>query len=405
MSSERPLSRRRLLLGATAAGGAAVAAMATPVSASSPTLGHTRKATESTAAATEPCHGPHQAGVTTPTQAHATLVGLNLVDTAPVNLARLLRLWTDDIVRLTSGRPTLTDPVVELSDVPARLTITVGLGPGAFVDPSLADQRPQWLQALPGFPGDALEDQFSGGDVMLQVAADDPVTVTHAVSALTTAARGLANPAWTQRGFHRAAGMTEPSTVGRNLMGFVDGIVNPAPGTADFDAVVWHSGQPEWLRGGTGMVLRRIRIDVNGWASLSRRERELSVGRFAESGAPLTGGEQTDAADLSAIDDNGLSVIPPFAHISVAAPTSDQERIFRRSFNFDDGFAGGLADQGNLFIAFAADPEKQFIPIQQRLSEQDLMHTWLTATGSAVFAILPGFAEGEWLGQTLLGPL
>jgi dye decolorizing peroxidase len=196
--------------------------------------------------------------------------------------------------------------------------------------------------------------------------------------------------------------MSPAGTVGRNLMGFVDGIINPLPGTPDFDQVVWNSGDPAWLRGGTGMVLRRVRVDVEGWSSLSRRERELAVGRDADSGAPLTGGDQSASADLNATDEFGLDVIPTFAHIRVAAPNTPAERVFRRSFNYDDGFVEGVRDQGSLFIAYAADPATSFIPIQQRLAEEDLMHTWLTATGSAVFAIPGGFEKDSWIGQSLL---
>ena len=40
--------------------------------------------------------------------------------------------------------------------------------------------------------------------------------------------------------------------------------------------------------------------------------------------------------------------------------------------------------------------------MQQRLDLADLLNEWTTATGSAVFAVMPGFAEGGWLGDTLL---
>jgi dye decolorizing peroxidase len=41
--------------------------------------------------------------------------------------------------------------------------------------------------------------------------------------------------------------------------------------------------------------------------------------------------------------------------------------------------------------------------MQQRLAKNDLLNLWTTPVGSAVFAILPGPAEGETLGQRLLG--
>lgn len=358
---------------------------------------------EDPAAATVDCYGTHQAGIELAPQAHTTLAAFTLAEGVDKTaLAGLMRVWTSDIERLTQGDATLADPVPELAGVPAELTINVGLGPGAFDVPGLEAQRPSWLAQLPGFKGDALLPQFSGGDLLIQACGNDPVSVTHAITAMSAAAADVAAPLWSQFGFHRAAGMTAEGTIGRNAMGFIDGIINPPLGSADFNKVVWNAGQPAWLRGGTGMVLRRYRVDTAGWTALSTRERELAVGRRADTGAPLTGGEQTSAADLEAVDEYGLSVIPSFAHIRVAAPATEGERVFRRSYNFDAGIEDGVIDRGSLFIAYAADIATQFTPIQQRLADTDLMHTWLTATGSAVFAILPGFEPGGWLGQSLL---
>ena len=51
---------------------------------------------------------------------------------------------------------------------------------------------------------------------------------------------------------------------------------------------------------------------------------------------------------------------------------------------------------------FQADLGDQFVPIQRRLDRGDALNEWTTAIGSAEFAILPGFAEDGWLGDTLL---
>lgn len=350
------------------------------------------------------CYGEHQAGIELAPQAFITLASFTLLPgLGQADLARLMKVWSSDIARLTQGSPTLADPVPELAELPASLTLTVGFGPGVFELPGLAGQRPSWLTPLPTFKGDALQPELSGGDLLIQACADDPITVAHAVTAMTTAAADFATPAWLQSGFHRAAGMTEEGTIGRNMMGFIDGIINPKLGSQDFADVVWNTGTPGWLRGGTGMVLRRFRVDTNGWTALSTHERELAVGRTADTGAPLTGGEQSSPADLDAVDEYGLSVIPSFAHVRLAAPAVEGERVFRRSYNFDDGVADGTLDRGSLFIAYGADIERQFTPIQQRLADSDLMHRWLRATGAAVFAVLPGFTQSQWLGQSLLG--
>ncbi len=54
-------------------------------------------------------------------------------------------------------------------------------------------------------------------------------------------------------------------------------------------------------------------------------------------------------------------------------------------------------------MSFQADIDSQFTPIQRRLDRGDALNTWTTAVGSATFAILPGFEEGGWLGEPLLG--
>ncbi|HEX2313050.1 MAG TPA: peroxidase, partial [Thermomonospora sp.] len=79
-------------------------------------------------------------------------------------------------------------------------------------------------------------------------------------------------------------------------------------------------------------------------------------------------------------------------------------RMLRRSYNYDEGLtADGRSDSGLLFASFQADIGRQFLPVQARLAEADLLNLWTTPIGSAVFAIPPGCAEGGWIGETLLG--
>ena len=54
--------------------------------------------------------------------------------------------------------------------------------------------------------------------------------------------------------------------------------------------MVWATDGPEWFRGGTTVVVRRIRFDLDGWDALDRDDRELAIGRRLSDGAPLTGG-------------------------------------------------------------------------------------------------------------------
>lgn len=53
-------------------------------------------------------------------------------------------------------------------------------------------------------------------------------------------------------------------------------------------------------------------------------------------------------------------------------------------------------------MTFQADVEAQFVPVQRRLDELDLLNEWTAPVGSAVFAVLPGVRPGQVLGAALL---
>ena len=90
------------------------------------------------------------------------------------------------------------------------------------------------------------------------------------------------------------------------------------------------------------------------------------------------------------------------------------ERILRRGYNYDEpvfnasGFSehgqisGGISDAGLIFVAYQADPVAQFVPIQKRLEQLDMLNTWTVPVGSAVFAIPSGVREeGGYIGESL----
>lgn len=202
--------------------------------------------------------------------------------------------------------------------------------------------RPAWLRPLPPFDIDRLEDRWSGGDLLLQVCGDDPVTVSHAVRTLTKSVRSRASVRWVQRGFRHAVGTRPDGLTMRNLMGQVDGTVNPQPTTPDFDRQVWNAGEPAWLAGGTSLVLRRIRMELDTWDELDRPAKDLVMGRRQSDGAPLTGTSERDDADFEAVDGHGIRVIPPESHVARARPSSADEQFLRRAYNYDDDGAGLL---------------------------------------------------------------
>ncbi|CAL9553277.1 putative deferrochelatase_peroxidase EfeN [Nocardiopsis dassonvillei] len=398
------ISRRGLLLSGAAAGAGAVAGAAGGVLAS---RGAGAPAPQAAAPLngelTVPFHGPRQAGVETPPQAHACFTAFDLrAEVDAEGVRRLMRLLSDDAARLTRGEPALADTEPELAAVPARLTVTFGFGPGLVerVDPGAV---PDWLRPLPEFDHDDLDPRWGQADLLVQVCADDPVTVAHTVRMLGKDTRAFAGPRWTQSGFRRAHGSEADGTTMRNLMGQVDGTVNPRPGTADFDHLVWRRSGPAWLDGGTGMVLRRIETHLDTWDELDRPAREAVIGRRLADGAPLTGGGEHAEVDLAATDASGLTVVPAFSHVRRARTDDPDQRIFRRGYNYDLR-DHGTPEAGLLFAAFQADPVRQFVPLQRRLDELDLLNEWVTAVGSAVFAVPPGCAEGDYVGRTLLEP-
>ncbi|MFD6951528.1 peroxidase [Nocardiopsis sp. TSRI0078] len=391
-------SRRGLLLGGAAAGAGAAGGALAHRWAAEPAPAPEARALNGTL--TVPFHGAHQAGVETPPQAHGIFVALDLEPrTGADGVRRLMRLLSDDAARMSRGEPALADTEPELAEVPARLTTTFGFGRG-LVERVDTAAVPDWLRPLPDFGHDRLDPAWGEADLLLQVCADDPVTVSHAVRMMLKDARSFARVRWVQTGFRRAHGSRPGGTTMRNLMGQVDGTVNPAPGTEDFDRLVWGGGGPGWPEGGTSLVLRRITTHLDTWDELDRPAREAVIGRRMDNGAPLTGTEEHDEADLEATDDSGLAVIADFAHIRRARTGDPDQRIFRRGYNYDHRDSGGQ-DAGLLFASYQADPLRQFVPVQKRLDELDLLDEWVTAVGSAVFAVPPGCGEEGYVGQSL----
>jgi len=398
-SAGRRLSRRHLLLGGAAAGIGAVGAVGIDVATrpDAPALAESLNGTQ-----TVPFYGVHQAGIDTVPQSNVTLIALDLAEgTDAATLRRLLKLLTSDAARLSQGEAALADSEPELAVAPARLTVTFGFGPGLVA--AAGAIRPAWLRPLPAFSVDRLDPAWGEGDLLMQIASDDALTVSHATRMLLKDSRSFATVRWMQTGFRRAPGSVKPHTTMRNVFGQVDGTVNFVPGTPDFDRLVWGAANnPSWLRGGTGFVLRRISMNLDKWDTLDRSGREASVGRTLHNGAPLTGTNETDEPDFDAKTAIGFPVIAEFSHMRRARSENPDERILRRGYNYDEApGTDGVSNSGQLFISFQADVDAQFVPIQRRIDELDLLNVWITPIGSAVFAIPPGCAAGSYIGDTL----
>ena len=366
---------------------------------------------------TVPFYGEHQAGVETPPQAHGMFIALTLRENVDRDgVRRLLTLLSDDAAALTQGKPPLGDTEPELTERPARLTVTFGFGPGLV---ERVRSAPDWLKPLPRFDFDRFQPGRTDGDLLLQVCSDDPATVAHAVRMLIKDARAFTNVAWTREGFRRAYGSDPQGTTVRNPFGQVDGTANPGPGSEDFARLVWGTttgatpavfsarGEPPrdlanhypaWLQGGTTLVIRDIEMNMATWDQADRPAREFAVGRDMARGAPLTGTDEHDIPDLEAKNELGLSVISPVSHVARSRNTQDPaEQIYRRVYSYQEG----LGATGLILASYQANIDRQFLPIQQRLAQADLLNEWTTPVGSTVWAIPPGASEGGFVGQTL----
>jgi len=356
---------------------------------------------------TRPFYGTHQAAVYSPPTAHARFMTFDLLDGVNQGaIRRMLRIISEDAHALTQGQPPLSDPEPELSVVPANLMISLGFGE-KLVRTAGGDQAvPHWLQPLPAFGIDKLEERYTGGDLLVVVQSDDPVTVSHAARTILRQTVSFVSLRWVQDGFRRAHGSEPAGTTMRNLFGQVDGTKGPHPRDDSFAQYVWGEGldhgNPSWLDGGTGYVIRRITMDLDTWDTVDRPDRERSMGRTLSNGAPLTGEHESDEPDFEARNDLGLPVIPDFSHMRRAHSIGQGDVISRRGYNFEADSAEGPGEAGLLFEAFAVDPVKQFVPIQRRLDELDMLNLWTTPTGSAVYAIPPGCQPGGYIGDTLV---
>ena len=347
--------------------------------------------------------GAHQAGIATPPQDHARLVGLDLAEGATRERVRnLMRVWTDDARRLCAGSAPLGSLEPEIAASPGALTVTVGLGPGFFERLGLQAERPAWLGELEHFAGDELEDRWGQTDLVLQLCGNDRLALSYASRHLLRAAAAIATTAWVQEGFLPTGGHGRGTP--RNLFGQKDGTVNPR-GDHELAEQVWIDSGPNWLMGGTAMVVRRISMDLDGWQALDRASRERALGRDLKDGAPLSGGGEFNDIDTAVLDERGLPKVDKFSHAARATPPRDKpgQRLLRRSYSYADTPVPG--ESGLVFVCFQKDPGEQFVPIQRRLAEADRMSEWFTHVGSAVYAVPRGAENrpGGFLAAGLLG--
>ncbi|TDD92905.1 deferrochelatase/peroxidase EfeB [Actinomadura darangshiensis] len=404
----RGISRRCLLGAAGGAGAAGMAAGGLAGAAGRGWAGDDVPPLAAVGGTSVPFHGRHQVGITTPPQAYGHLVAFDLRPGAGrAAAAGLMRRWSAAAEAMTAGRPPAGDDQIALDAGPSSLTVTFGFGRSFFAKTDLGDRMPAALVPMPPFPGDALDHFRSGGDLWIQIGADDPLVAVHATRILHKAASGTAAMRWQMNGFNRARGATDRPRTVRNLMGQLDGTNNPHPFAPGFDAEIFAAdttGPHAWMNGGSYAVVRRIRMLLDTWEKLPVDRQEQVIGRRKDTGAPLSGGTETTPVNLAAVRPDGALAIPGDAHIRVAAPASNGgATLLRRGFSYYDGpRPDGAPDAGLLFIAWQADPTTGFIQVQRKLAGADGLTRFLRHESSAIFAVPGGAASGSYVGQALL---
>jgi deferrochelatase/peroxidase EfeB len=427
---EKPsLSRRRFLAtscGYAAAAGAGLCAHASPAAAKAEKEAG-GNVNNNSRNATEPFWGGRQGGIVTPIQTHTYFAALDLTTMDRGDVVKMLQRWTSAAARMTSGQTAaplgkdITVPGADSGEAqglpPSRLTMTFGFGAGLFVKDGqdrygLAAHRPAAFVDLPKFTGDQLQDARSGGDLSVQACADDPQVAFHAVRQLTRLAYEAAQIRWVQTGFTANYGGRETP---RNLMGFKDGTSNPSIHDARaMEKFIWVGDEgPDWMQGGSYLVVRRIRIALEHWDRMNVAFQEQTVGRHKYSGAPLGGTHEFDKADYDATDKDGNPIIPENAHVRLAAAVNnDGAQILRRPYSYNDG-ANFTAerwppwrqemeyDAGLFFLCYQRDARTGFIKIFEKMSKLDMMNQFVTHVGGGLFACPGGIVESGFIGQRL----
>lgn len=372
-----------------------------------------------------PFHGPHQAGITTPAQDQMHFAAFDVTATTTrAELIELLQDWTYAASRLTQGLeisvtgafeggeylpPDDTGEAVGIS--PAGLTLTFGFGPTLFETAEgedrfgIAARRPADFAELPKMTNDFMDPARSFGDLCVQACANDPQVAVHAIRNLTRIAFGRAQLRWSQLGFGRSSSTSVSQETPRNLFGQKDGTANlHAEEPELLDEHVWIGGGADrpWASGGSYLVARRISMTIEVWDSLQLGEQERVTGRDKREGAPLSGGTEFTEPDFAATGEDGALLIDERSHVARVHPDhNDGIRMLRRSYNFVDGNdAQGRLDAGLFFIAFVNSPDR-FSRVHRSMSRDDMFVEYLKTTGTGVYLVPPGIADGHYIGQPL----
>ncbi|MDG0813409.1 Dyp-type peroxidase [Cohnella rhizosphaerae] len=291
--------------------------------------------------------------------------------------------------------PTDTGETLELP--PSRLTATLGFGPSFFLREGvdrfgIAPTMPLHLKDIPRMARENIDPGISGGDVCLQICADDQQVAFHAVRNLIRLSTGRASLKWMQEGFASGTAGQTP----RNLFGFKDGTANQLHDSAQgHDEVVWAGNdEPSWMRGGSYMAYRKIQMKLESWDRTSLSDQEATFGRSKVSGAAFGAHAEFDKVDAAKL--------PERSHVRLAKESKQQ--IHRRAYSYTDKVdpRTGNVDAGLLFISYQRDPDRQFVPMLRLMQNNDALNAYVSHVASAMFACPAGLQPGQYFGQRIL---
>ncbi len=193
-------------------------------------------------------------------------------------------------------------------------------------------------------------------------------------------------------------------------MGFKDGTHVPE----QVDKAVWVGDDgPAWMRGGSYLVVRRIRMALEHWDRTNVSFQEQTVGRQKYSGAPLGLKSEFEPLGLDRTDADENPIIPENAHVRLGnAAANGAAEILRRGYSYNDGVnftaerwppwrQGMEYDAGLLFMCYQTDPRTGFVKLFEKMAKFDMLNQYVTHTGGGLFACPGGVREGEFIGQRL----
>ena len=211
---------------------------------------------------------------------------------------------------------------------------------------------------------------------------------------------------WRMDGF---AGPPRPTGAPRNLLGFKDGIANPAVhDAAEMNKLIWVQPARASRPGPPAAryhVVRVIRMLVEFWDRVTISEQERMIGRRRDSGAPLSGQHRDRTPGLrqrpAGRDDPARR----------AHPAGESRAPRRRTSAGSCGAAttttagidsNGNLDMGLIFTCFQQDLDRQFVAVQKRLADEPLVD-YISPVGGGYFFALPGVTDvQDWYGRALL---